>query len=169
MLGYFVLQTYASPKQRQYQLDFGNAQWIEPPGVAPVAYFRKEVFLSSAPEQAWIEIAATDNYKLIVNSRTIGNEAALKTRVAGIYDIKKRLKSGTNVIAVSISRTSYPGSAQLLLCGLFKGPGGSVTSLISDEKWRVSANTGIVQGSEEWTSPVVEEQLWPNARRSVIK
>ncbi|HCX29790.1 MAG TPA: hypothetical protein DHU55_08490, partial [Blastocatellia bacterium] len=27
----------------------------------------------------------------------------------------------------------------------------------------------IVQGSEEWTSPVVEEQLWPNARRSVIK
>ena len=169
MLGYFVLQTYVSPKQRQYQLDFGNAQWIEPPGVAPVAYFRTEVFLSSAPEQAWVEIAATDNYKLIVNSHAIGNGTAVKTRVAGIYDIKKRLKSGTNVIAVSISRTSYPGSAQLLLCGLFKEPGGRVTSLISDEKWRVSANTGIVQGSEEWTSPVVEEQLWPNARRSVIK
>src|SRR6266852_2815502 len=151
MLGYFVLQTYASPKQRQYQLDFGNAQWIEAPEVAPVAYFRKEVFLSSAPEQAWIEIAATDNYKLIVNSHTIADETALKTRVAGIYDIKKRLKSGTNVIAVYISRTSYPGSAQLLVCGLFKEPGGSVTSLLSDEQWRGGANKGLVEGSEEWT------------------
>src|SRR6266851_7538985 len=94
MLGYFVLQTYASPKQRQYQLDFGDAQWIESPEVAPIAYFRKEVFLSVPPVQAWLEVAATDNYDVIVNGRSIGTESALKTRVAGIYDIKKRLKVG---------------------------------------------------------------------------
>src|SRR5713101_5628150 len=169
MLGYYVQQTYFSPKQRQYQLDFGDAQWIEPPEVAPLAYFRKEVFLSARPEQAWVEVAATDNYELIVNSHTVGKEAAVKTRVAGIYDIKKRLKAGTNVIAVSISRTSYPGSAQLLVRGLIKEQGGRVTSLLSDEHWRVGANKGIVEGSEEWTSPLVEEELWPNARRSVIK
>src|SRR6266700_6414528 len=169
MLGYYVQQTYFSPKQRQYQLDFGDAQWIEPPEVAPLAYFRKEVFLSARPEQAWVEVAATDDYELIVNSHTVGKEAAVKTRVAGIYDIKKRLKAGTNVIAVSISRTSYPDSAQLLVRGLIKEPGGRVTSLLSDEHWRVAANKGIVEGSEEWTSPLVEEELWPNARRSVIK
>ncbi|PYJ50667.1 MAG: hypothetical protein DME87_05675 [Verrucomicrobia bacterium] len=169
MLGYYVQQTYFSPKQRQYQLDFGDAQWIEPPEVAPLAYFRKEVFLSARPEQAWVEVAATDDYELIVNSHTVGKEAAVKTRVAGIYDIKKRLKAGTNVIAVSISRTSYPGSAQLLVRGLIKEHGGRVTSLLSDEHWRVAANTGIVEGSAEWTSPLVEEELWPNARRSVIK
>src|SRR5437870_190514 len=169
MLGYYVQQTYFSPKQRQYQLDFGDAQWIEPPEVAPLAYFREEVFLSERPEQAWVEVAATDDYELIVNSHTVGKEAAVKTRVAGIYDIKKRLKAGTNVIAVSISRTSYPGSAQLLVRGLIKEQGGRVTSLLSDEHWRVAANTGIVEGSEEWTSPLVEEELWPNARRSVIK
>src|SRR6184192_1420683 len=168
MLGYYVQQTYFSPKQRQYQLDFGDAQWIEPPEVAPLAYFRKEVFLSVPPEQAWVEVAAPDNYELIVNSRTVGKETAVKTRVAGIYDIKKRLKAGTNVIAVSVSRTSYPGSAQLLVRGLIKEPGGRVTSLLSDEHWRVTANKGIVEGSEEWTSPLVEEELWPKARRSVI-
>src|SRR6266487_986447 len=169
MLGYYVQQTYFSPKQRQYQLDFGDAQWIEPPEVAPLAYFRKEVFLSAPPEQAWVEVAAPDNYELIVNSRTVGKETAVKTRVAGIYDIKKRLKAGTNVIAVSISRTSYPGSAQLLVRGFINEPGGRVTSLLSDEHWRVTAHKGIVEGSEEWTSPLVEEELWPNARRSVIK
>src|ERR1044071_8881077 len=69
ILGYYVQQTYFSPKPRQYQLDFGDAQWIEPPEVAPVAYFRKEVFLSVPPAQAWLEVAATDDYEVIVNNR----------------------------------------------------------------------------------------------------
>src|SRR5215470_9165373 len=168
MLGYYVQQTYFSPKQRQYQLDFGGAQWIEPPEVAPIAYFRKEVFLSVPPTQAWLEVAATDDYELILNSRSIGKGSGVKTRVAGIYDIKRHLKVGTNVIAVSSSRTSYPGSAQVLVRAFIKEPSGKVISLISDEHWRVSSHKGIVEGSEDWTSPLVDEQVWPNARRSAI-
>ncbi len=168
MLGYYVQQTYFSPKQRQYQLDFGDAQWIEAPEFAPVAYFRKEVFLSVPPAQAWLEVAATDGYEVIINGRSVGNGSGLKTRVAGIYDIKKSLKVGTNVIAVSSSRTSYPGSAQILVRAFIKEPSGKVTSLISDEHWRVSSHQGIVEGSEEWTSPLVDEQLWPHPRRSAV-
>jgi hypothetical protein len=168
MLGYYVQQTYFSPKQRQYQLDFGDARWIEPQQVSPVAYFRKEVFLNVPPEQAWLEVAASDNYRLFVNGRPVGEENGEKDWVAGIYDIKRRLKAGTNVIAVSIWRTSYPGSVQLLARGFIKEPGGGVISLLSDENWRVTPNTGIVEGSEDWTSPLVEEELWPNARRSGI-
>jgi 4-amino-4-deoxy-L-arabinose transferase-like glycosyltransferase len=168
MLGYYVQQTYFSPKQRQYQLDFGDAQWIEAPEVAPIGYFRKEVFLSVPPAQAWIEVAATDQYDVFVNGRVVGNGSALKTRVAGIYDIKRHLKIGTNVIAVSSSRTSYPDSAQVLVRVFIKEPSGKVTSLISDEHWRASSHKGIVEGSEEWNSPLVDEQVWPNARRSAI-
>ncbi|PYL98430.1 MAG: hypothetical protein DMF19_14265 [Verrucomicrobia bacterium] len=65
VLGYFVFRTCASPLHMQYQLDFGAAQWIEPAEFAPVAYFRKEIFLNTAPEQAWLEIAATDSFVLI--------------------------------------------------------------------------------------------------------
>ena len=114
------------------------------------------------------EVAATDDYEVIVNSHSVGKGSGLKTRVAGIYDIKKSLKVGTNVIAVSSSRTSYPGSAQILVRAFIKEPSGKVTSLISDERWRVSSHQGIVEGSEEWTSPLVDEQLWPNARRSAV-
>src|SRR5262244_1724602 len=128
MLGYYVQQTYFSPKQRQYQLDFGDAQWIEPPEVAPIAYFRKEVFLGVPPAQAWLEVAATDDYELIVNGRSIGKGSGVKTRIAGIYDIKRHLKVGTNVIAVSSSRTSYPGSAQILVRAFIKEPSGKVIS-----------------------------------------
>src|SRR5438094_8740739 len=79
MLGYYVQQTYFSPKQRQYQLEFGDAQWIEPPEVAPIAYFRKELFLSAPPAQAWLEVAATDDYEVIVNSRSVGKGSGVKT------------------------------------------------------------------------------------------
>src|SRR5207244_10092066 len=98
--GYYVQQTYFSPKQRQYQLDFGDAQWIEPPEVAPLAYFRKEVFLSAPPEQAWVEVAAPDNYELIVNSHTVGKEDAVKTRERETNDIKKSLKAGAKDIDI---------------------------------------------------------------------
>src|ERR1051325_5625209 len=147
MLGYYVQQTYFNQQQRPYQLDFGDAQWIEAPEVAPIAYFRKEVFLSVPPEQAWLEVAATDDYEVIVNSRSVGKGSGVKTRVAGIYDIKKRLKVGTNVIAVSSARTSYPGSAQVLVRAFIKEPGGRVTSLVSDEHWRVTSHKGIVAGT----------------------
>ena len=107
-------QTYGTPMHRQYQLDFGKAIWIEPAeSFAPIAYFRKEVYFERSPEQAWLEIAASDNFALIVNGHTVGSLGSVKTYETGIYDMKRALKAGTNVIAVSISRTSYPGSAQL--------------------------------------------------------
>jgi hypothetical protein len=167
-LGYFGFRTFASPLHRQYQLDFGAAQWIEPPEFAPVAYFRRQIFLNAAPEQAWLEIAATDSFKIIINGHILGIEANLKTRIAQIYDVKKFLNPGTNVIAISVTRDSYPGSAQLLVCGSFKEPGGRTGSFISDEHWRVTPKTGIVEGTEEWVSPLVQEQVWPNARRATI-
>src|SRR5438445_4826399 len=106
LLGFFIFRAFASPLYRQYQLDFGAAQWIEPAEFAPVAYFRKEIFLNAAPEQAWLEIAATDGFVVIVNDRRAGAETFLKTRIAQIYDIKKSLKPGTNVIAIAVTRYS---------------------------------------------------------------
>jgi hypothetical protein len=168
LLGYFVLCTFASPLHRQYQLDFGTAQWIEPAEFAPVAHFRRDVFLNAAPEQAWLEVAATDSFEVIVNGKAIGAESNPKTRVAQIYDIKKFLKPGTNVIAISVTRVSYPGSAQLLVYGGFKEPSATPNFLVSDESWRVTPKTGIVQGTEEWVSPLVQEEIWPRARRVSI-
>ena len=145
VLGYFVFCTFASPLRRQYQLDFGTAQWIGPGELAPVAHFRRNVFLNAAPEQAWLEVAATDSFEVIINGKTIGTESNPKTRIAQIYDIKKYLKPGTNVIAISVTRTSYPGSAQLLVCGSFKEPSNKPNFVVSDERWQVTPKTGMVR------------------------
>jgi tetratricopeptide (TPR) repeat protein len=169
LLGYYLLQTYGLPRHRQYQLDFGKAEWIEPAeSPAPIAYFRKEIYVNSSPAQAWIEIAASDNFGLIVNGHTIGNLGSVKSFETGIYDIKRALKLGTNVIAVSISRTSYPGPAQLRIRGEIVAPSGTTTQILSDETWRVTNRTGIVEGTEEWNGKRVPDQTWPTARRSPL-
>ncbi len=168
LLGYYIFQTYFALKARQYQLDFADARWIEPGEGGPNAYFRTEVFLTGAPEQAWLEVAAMDNFKASVNSRTVGVKDSVKTRVAGIYDIKQRLKAGTNVIAVSIARTSFPGPAQLIVRAFIKERGGKEIHVVSDDHWRVATETGIVRGSEDWRSAVVDDELWPKAVQSSI-
>src|SRR6266446_4007688 len=168
ILGYFVLRTYVLPLSRQYQLDFSDAKWIEPPQFSPIAYFRQKAFVTSAPEQAWLQIAATDSFQLIINGKHVGKEDSLRTRVAGIYDIKGALKPGTNVIAVAITRDSYPGSAQLLIRGAIKQPGHDPVAVLSDEHWKVATHTGIVQGSEPWDSAAVPDETWPNARLSHV-
>jgi Dolichyl-phosphate-mannose-protein mannosyltransferase len=168
LLGYYIEQAYFTPRHRQYQLDFGNAQWIEPTDPGPTAYFRTKVFLNAPPEQAWLEVSALDNYKAVVNSHAVGVGDSVKTRVAGIYDIKKRLKAGTNVIGVSVSRTSFPGPAQILVRAYIRQKGGKVSELVSDGTWRVTTEKGIVRGSEDWTSASVPDELWPLAIRSAV-
>ncbi len=169
LLGYFVLQTYGLPRHRQYQLNFGKAKWIEPPEAhTPVAYFRKEVFLNAPPAQAWIELAASDTFGLLINGHTIGNRTSVKTYEAEIYDVKRALKAGANVVAVSVSRTSYPDPAQLILRGKIVERGGKTTTLLSDESWRVTNKTGIVPAAMEWNSKRVQDETWPKARLSPL-
>ncbi len=169
LLGYYFLRTYGQPLHRQYQLDFGAAKWIEPPEKeAPEGYFRKEIYLSSLPEEAWIEIAGSDNFGLFVNGRTLGDVTSEKSYITGIYDMKHALHIGTNVVAVSVSRTSYPAPAQMLLRAQITESGGAVKTILSDETWRAANRTGIVMGSEDWKSHYVEDELWPKARLSPL-
>lgn len=169
LLGYYVVQTYATPRQRQYQLDFTGAKWIEPvESHSPVAYFRKEVYLPILPENAWLQISGSDNFGLTINGRTVGTANSVKSYETGIYDIKAPLKAGTNVIAVSVSRTSWPASAQTILRGQITLPGGKVIPIVSDESWHATNRTGIIPGSEEWNSVKVEDSVWPNAIRSPL-
>src|ERR1043165_7187043 len=88
MLGYFVSRTLINRLSPIYTLDFGTAYWIEAPQFTPTADFRREIFMSSPVEQAWIQIAASDFFELSINGRIIGKQEFVSTRVAGLYDLK---------------------------------------------------------------------------------
>jgi hypothetical protein len=61
--------------------------------------FRRTVVLDSAPTEAYLTIAADNNYTVTINSRAVGN-----SRNGGsvdFYDVKTHLKKGTNLISVT--------------------------------------------------------------------
>ena len=170
LLGYYLLQTYGLQRHRQYQLDFGQAQWIEPAEErAPIAYFRKEVYLSALPAQAWIKVAASDNFGLIVNGHTIANRSSVKTIEAGIYDIKARAQRPAQMSSLFPFR-ALPILARpnCFLAERSSQRGGKTIQILSDESWRVTNRTGIVAGSQEWNSKRVPDETWPTARRSPL-
>jgi hypothetical protein len=80
-----------------------------------------------------------------------------------LYDIKRLLRPGKNVIAIEVVRDSFPGSAQLLLRGFYQIKGSPVQEFWSDlmdQSWRAS-NTpdGIVNGYT-WYNPALDDSFW---------
>jgi mono/diheme cytochrome c family protein len=61
--------------------------------------FRREVVLPAAPTEAYLTIAADNNYTLTINSRRVG--ASRNAISPDFYDVKPHLKAGTNVITVA--------------------------------------------------------------------
>ncbi|MBI5773203.1 MAG: DUF1553 domain-containing protein [Verrucomicrobia bacterium] len=61
--------------------------------------FRRTVILNTAPTEAYLTIAADNNYTVTINSRAVGN-----SRNGGgvdFYDVKPHLKKGTNLVSVT--------------------------------------------------------------------
>jgi hypothetical protein len=163
VLAFFVGLTFFEPLNRQYHLDFGKAEWIEAVTPSPDAYFRKTIYLSGPIDRAWIEIASTDNFTLFVNNNVVEYHTLDSVCVSGIYDIKRQLQPGKNVIAVQVIRDSFPGNAQLLVRGFFRIVGSPVQEFWSDpadQSWRASSTPdGIVKGYR-WCHPLLDDSFW---------
>jgi len=165
VLAFFVGRTYFDPPAKTYALDFGNAQWLESANPSPVNYFRKDIYISGQVDRGWLQIAATDNYSLYVNDRRVDIRNFYSISVSGIYDLKKILRPGKNTIAVSVSRISFPGSAQLLVSGFYAVQGSPLEEFVSDETWRASRTPDGIVGGYTWHATILDDTFWAHAKR----
>lgn len=60
------------PSYRQVELENAKPTWIAPSTSSFAAYFRREFFLNSKADNAWIKIAAAEGFELIVNGDSVG-------------------------------------------------------------------------------------------------
>jgi hypothetical protein len=162
---FFIGRTYLEPAPRTYALDFGQAQWIEAAKPSPCNYFRKDIYLPSAVDQAWIQIASTDNYTLYVNGERVDERNFYGITIAGLYDLKSLLRPGKNAIAISVLRVSLPGSAQLRVRGFYVPRGGSPPQEFdSDSTWRASNTPDGVVGGYAWHTRELDDTFWSFAK-----
>lgn len=163
VLAYFFGRTFVEPLPRQYQLDFGNAKWIQAPGHEASGYFRKTLYISAPLNQAWISLSATGNYKLTINDIILDAVQYPGARPSGIYDIKQLISPGKNVIAVYVAGGQFPGPVQLRVRGSYAYASSPEVQFLSDSTWKVSGTPDGIVSSLPWSSQGLDDTLWTNA------
>ncbi|MFY9987747.1 MAG: hypothetical protein WAK31_23520 [Chthoniobacterales bacterium] len=163
MLAFFCIVTFYDLPQNLYRLNFGKAKWIQATVPSQHNFFRKTLYLPAAVDRAWIQVAATDNYTIYVNNQQVGTRTFYSTCVARLYDLKKVLKPGKNVIAIEVDRYSFPGSGQLLVRGFYGLVGSPVQEFVSDptdQSWRASSTPDGILNGYVWSAVLLDDSFW---------
>lgn len=166
--GGLVCRTFVMPPDPKHSLDFAAAQWIEARDDSPSAYFRKEIYLTQPPKQAWLQVAATDSFEAVVNDAFLGAKTLVSQRGTGLFDLKLRLQPGKNSVAVRVSRSSYPGAAQLLARLVIREHGENIREIVSDESWKAAVNTSMVPAGLSWSAWHLDDSNWASAARATV-
>ncbi|MFH1903336.1 MAG: sugar-binding domain-containing protein [Candidatus Omnitrophota bacterium] len=117
------------------------------------SYFRKKIVLSKDVVYGKLEITGDDKYKLWINGEEVGEGMAWST--TDVYDIKRYLKEGNNIIAVELFNV---GSAEgLLVEAKILGKGESVI-IKSDNTWRAADKVDL-----GWKSFDYSDSNWVTA------
>ncbi|NLX60256.1 MAG: hypothetical protein GXY74_14355 [Phycisphaerae bacterium] len=111
--------------------------------------FRREFMLKTVPAEVSLAIAASDQYRLYVNGRLVGDGPArgeIPTAYVDRYDQAAiGLRKGVNCIAVLAHNTMMPQHGQALTPGglwvdlMCRDGRGGKTALRSDTSWRVAS------------------------------
>lgn len=152
------------------------SQWIFHPDASPFtsdttapqvphATFQKEVFLSSTPRRATIQLVALTHGRLSINDSSVGEVSArpslsliVENQRILFRDVTTTLRSGRNIITVE-AHAYYPGeSAGVNVCGEVV-VGDSIITIQSDESWTVrttdNGRNGQWQGALARPSPII--------------
>ena len=147
---------------------FEGAQWIWYPEGNPAAdaprgerFFRRIIpFPADATiDRAQLALSVDDQFTLFVNGEEVGKSGGETDawRKSRTFELKSRLRAGTNVIAV---RALNNGSAAGLLARLdIETSSGPAITILSDRNWKASETAG-----EGWEKVVFDDVAWKPAR-----
>jgi hypothetical protein len=165
VIGFFAWRTYIDYAPHLYPLEFTQGQWLVAADDGPQGYFRKELYISTPVQQAWISVAATDSFILYVNGKAVDANAYASLNVSGMYDIGPYLQAGKNAVGILVRRRSYPGAAMAIAEGIYVDQTGREQAFATDVAWKFSA-TEQRQGVGDilWHSQFFDDVAWGPAR-----
>lgn len=172
-----------------------DAKWIWMTGrrcqVDCHLWFRREFTLAAAATEAVLKIAASDQYRLYVNGRLVGDGPArseIPTAYVDQYALADLpLKKGANCVAVLAHNTMVPQHGQSLAPGgvwvdlQCRGRAGQTVRVKSDTSWRVAPAEAFLKAPRRffavgfneridfarqtrgWTEPGFDDSTWSTA------
>lgn len=123
--------------------------WSDPDaasGVFPSTnWFRKELLTSGEPSEATLFVHADNSVRVFLNGRRIKGADAPDWSRPGIYDLRKSLQSGTNLLVLEVINggdSSNPaGVLAYLKMRAEKDGAGAVLDMASDASWQAATQT----------------------------
>jgi 4-amino-4-deoxy-L-arabinose transferase-like glycosyltransferase len=170
---WFAYQYSLVPQAKSFAPDWHGAQWIQAnDGNAPTAYFRYATTLHTLPDNAFVEIAASQVFNLYVNGTLIGSSDTDINNYprAYMYDISSSLVPGANVIAIRVD--NLDSKLPFLRATIITSSGGVITYDETGAEWQATAQADLVypqdtafsQEMKAWTEQTFDAQQWPPAR-----
>ena len=120
--------------------------WGDPHGATGVPpgtnWFRQTVVLDGPVQEATVFVQADNSARVFVNGERARGTDSADWSQPGVYDVRKLLRSGTNVVAIeAVNGGDGPNPAGLLLYAKVRqktDTGEHVRDFASDASWRVS-------------------------------
>jgi 4-amino-4-deoxy-L-arabinose transferase-like glycosyltransferase len=172
---WFAYQCLLVPQPARFAPDWADAQWIQAAdGRAPVAYFRYVTGLNSAPDAAFVTVAASQVFSLYVNGTLLGSNAVDfvqgNASQAYIYDVALLLRPGANVIAVRVANLDEQTPCVRASLGVVNGA--SLRYYGSGAGWLATVQSAAVYPrygakSSNWTTSSFDASSWPTARTGI--
>ena len=124
------------------------------------AVFSRVLALDAAPTEAFLTIAADNNYEVLINGVKVAAASSHTSTTANRYDVSDKLRSGNNEITVTVTNVSPDGTVpgenakgtQSIAAGAAaESPAGlilyarirtaeKVADMVSDDSWRVAVD-----------------------------
>jgi len=167
--GYFCWQTYLIPvTPPTYWLDFGDSDVITASQPTSKAFFRKTVHLPTPVRHAWVAVAASDAFTLYVNEVQVAKVLYPTSVVQNIYDLSPFLVVGKNVVALEVTRSTYPEPAWMRLMGGYTTWAGQPYTLKSDLTWKAHfREDNLLRAGQpplRWYAVAFDDVRWHKAR-----
>lgn len=174
---WFAYQWLLVPQPVTFAPDWAGAQWISAAdGASPVAYFRYTTTLSVPPDGAFVTVAASQVFRLYVNSILVGSNthdfAWGDYPRAYIYDIASLLEPGPNVVALRVSNVDTGIPLVRASIGIVEGAG--IVYDVTGQGWQATAQSTLVfahtdpgpDGVNRWITSSFDASSWQPARRA---
>lgn len=165
LLGTFVARCLVPYRSAEQPMEWSErALWIAPPSPSAVAYYRTELWLAAAPDQAYLQLAAPDGFVVYVNGKPLGSSTLVSATRADLIDLGSALEVGRNVIAVRVERQTYPGAPALRAQAVWREENGTSGAIFSNGSWR-TARQGQRQLDSQlaWYERDFDDRDWPAA------
>ncbi|WP_069803809.1 glycosyltransferase family 39 protein [Thermogemmatispora onikobensis] len=165
---WFTWQVTVVPQPGDFDPGWGGARWITAAdGSAPVAYFRYSLRLNSWPEEALLTVAARQTFTLAVNGVSLSNTSGQFTPRAFLYDLRRTLRIGVNVIAVRVANGDLQVPALRALLEIRNEAG--TYRYGSGEAWRATAQSSLAHRRDAvtvnaWSLAGFDATDWHQAR-----